>query len=142
DRWSNPSGSIGQHRFRVWPAGPDSYDHTELTANWDHLDGILGAPPSGMWPPTEGINGGIYKLIKDLQTVGLTLADISAVGPFASRGNATDLGLTPKRQAGFFYLATDRVGDQVVTLGTGGTLYRSNGVTWDTIMTLGTTIVD
>ena len=67
DRWSNPSGGLGIHRFRVWPAGTDSYDHSELTANLDTLDGIIGIPASGDWPPTTGINGGIYKEVTLLQ---------------------------------------------------------------------------
>src|SRR5262245_9108077 len=67
DRWSNPSGSVGVHRFRVWPSGTDSYDHVELAANWDKLDAMIGEPPSGDWPPSEGVNGGIYALIKALQ---------------------------------------------------------------------------
>jgi len=67
DRWSNPSGSLGVHRFRVWPAGTDSYDHTELTQNFDTLDGIVGIPPAGDWPPTTGTNGGIYREVKLLE---------------------------------------------------------------------------
>lgn len=67
DRWSNPSGGLGVHRFRVWPAGSDSYDHVELAQNFDTLDALLGIPDSGSWPPTTGVNGGIYALIKDLR---------------------------------------------------------------------------
>jgi hypothetical protein len=67
DRWSNPSGSIGIERFRVWPSGGDSYDHAENAANWDNLDAILGIPASGEWPPTLGVGGGIYKEIQDLK---------------------------------------------------------------------------
>lgn len=64
DRWSSPSGGLGFDRFRVWPAGSDSYNHTDLQTNWDTLDGILGQPSSGgPWPPTTGIDGGIYKEI-------------------------------------------------------------------------------
>jgi len=61
DRWSNPSGSLGVQRFRVWPGGADSYDHVENAANWDEADDIIGVPSSGTWPPTTGIDGGIYK---------------------------------------------------------------------------------
>lgn len=64
DRWSNPSGGLGVNRFRVWPAGTDSYDHAENAANWDMLDEILGIPSSGTWPPTTGIDGGIYAEVK------------------------------------------------------------------------------
>src|SRR4051812_10163333 len=67
-RWSNPSGPLGVNRFRVWPAGPDSYNHAELAANFDKVDAMFGVPPGGgAWPPTEGSNGGLYKLITDLQ---------------------------------------------------------------------------
>ncbi len=119
DRWSNPSGGLGVHRYRVWPAGTDSYDHSELVANLDKIDAMIGIPSGGGdWPPTEGVNGGIYALIKDLQDGGLTLTDISAAGPIASRGSAVTRG------EGFWYLATDQ---------NGGTLYRSNGLTWDQV---------
>jgi len=60
DRWSNPSGSLGIQRFRVWPLGTDSYDHAELTSNFDKIDAIIGIPAVGDWPPTQGTNGGIY----------------------------------------------------------------------------------
>lgn len=66
-RWSLPSGSAGFNRFRVWPAGADSYNHTENAQNWDSLDGILGNSPDTNWPPTTGLNGGIYKEIALLQ---------------------------------------------------------------------------
>lgn len=78
DRWSNPSGSVGQQRFRVWPAGTDSYDHVELAGNLDKIDAILGIPSAGAWPPTEGVDGGIYALIKDLQD---RVDDIEAIPP-------------------------------------------------------------
>lgn len=68
DRWSNPSGGEGYNRFRVWPAGSDSYSHTDLTSNWDTLDAIIGIPSGSNWPPTTGVDGGIYKevaLLKD-----------------------------------------------------------------------------
>lgn len=67
DRWSNPSGGLGIERFRVWPAGTDSYSHSDLTQNWDTLDGIIGIPSSGDWPPTTGIDGGIYNEVLLLQ---------------------------------------------------------------------------
>lgn len=61
DRWSNPSGTDGYQRFRVWPLGSDSYDHAELAANWDKLDAILGTPSSGVWPSADGVTGGLYE---------------------------------------------------------------------------------
>jgi hypothetical protein len=64
DRWSNPSGSRGIERFRVWPSGSDSYDHAELAANWDKLDAIIGVPAGGAWPATEGVGGGIYGAVQ------------------------------------------------------------------------------
>ena len=79
DRWSNPSGSLGVDRFRVWPAGTDSYSHSDLATNWDTLDGIIGIPSSGVWPPTTGINGGIYAQVKILQD---ELFPIGAVVPW------------------------------------------------------------
>jgi hypothetical protein len=60
DRWSNPSGAHDIERFRVWPAGTDSYDHAELADNWDKLDAIIGIPSTGIWPSSEGLGGGIY----------------------------------------------------------------------------------
>lgn len=66
-RWSNPSGSLGFDRFRVWPAGSDSYNFSELAANWDEADAIIGIPSSGNWPPSTGIDGGIYKEVKLLE---------------------------------------------------------------------------
>lgn len=67
DRWSNPSGGLGFHRFRVWPAGGDSYDHAENAANWDKQDAIIGIPAAGDWPPSTGVDGGIYKEVRLLQ---------------------------------------------------------------------------
>lgn len=67
DRWSNPSGGLGIDRFRVWPAGSDSYSHADLSQNFDTLDGIIGVPSSGTWPPTTGTDGGIYKEVKLLE---------------------------------------------------------------------------
>lgn len=61
DRWSNPSGSLGIDRFRVWPAGSDKFSHADLATNWDTLDAIIGVPSTGNWPPTTGIDAGIYK---------------------------------------------------------------------------------
>lgn len=61
DRWSNPSGSLGIDRFRVWPAGSDNFSHADLATNWDTLDAIIGVPSTGNWPPTTGIDAGIYK---------------------------------------------------------------------------------
>lgn len=66
-RWSNPSGGAGFERFHVWPADSDSYSHTDLTNNFDTLDGILGNSPSVNWPPTTGLNGGIYREVTLLQ---------------------------------------------------------------------------
>lgn len=66
-RWSNPSGGAGFQRFRVWPAGTDSYSHTDLSNNFDTLDGILGNSPDANWPPSTGMNGGIYKEVALLQ---------------------------------------------------------------------------
>jgi hypothetical protein len=67
-RWSNPSGSVGVHRFRVWPASTDSYDHADLAANWDAADRLIGGPSDGSaWPPTTGVNGGLYKVVTDLK---------------------------------------------------------------------------
>lgn len=66
-RWSNPSGGLSVDRFHVWPAGSDSYSHTDLSANFDKLDGMFGIPSGGdNWPPTEGIDGGVYALIQAL----------------------------------------------------------------------------
>lgn len=68
DRWSNPSGGLSVDRFHVWPAGTDSYSHADLAANWDKLDRMFGIPSGGgNWPPTEGIDGGLYALIQALQ---------------------------------------------------------------------------
>lgn len=64
DRWSNPSGSLGVDRFHVWPAGSDSYDHVQNAANWDMADSLIGIPSAGTWPPTTGIDGGIYREVK------------------------------------------------------------------------------
>jgi len=69
DRWSNPSGS----RFRIWPSGTDSYDHSELTNNWDDLDAIIGIPTGGGWPATEGIGGGIYYEIQKAKEAAVPL---------------------------------------------------------------------
>lgn len=66
-RWSNPSGGAGFQRFRVWPAGTDSYSHTDLSNNFDTLDNIIGNSPTVNWPPTLGLNGGIYAQIALLQ---------------------------------------------------------------------------
>lgn len=88
DRWSNPSGPLGINRFRVWPAGSDSYDHTEQTVNWDTLDGLLGVPSLGTWPPSTGVNGGIYKEIKLLQ---LERAPIGACMPWVRPLDAIDI---------------------------------------------------
>lgn len=66
-RWSNPSGGLSVDRFHVWPAGSDSYSHTDLSANFDKLDGMFGIPSGGgNWPPTEGVDGGVYALIQAL----------------------------------------------------------------------------
>lgn len=52
----------------VWPAGSDSYSHTDLSANFDTLDGIIGGPSSGAaWPVTTGLDGGIFREIAFLQ---------------------------------------------------------------------------
>jgi len=59
DRWSEPSGSLGTERFRVWPLSTDSYDHDEMAANWDKLDAIIGVPVTGEWPPEGGLYGAI-----------------------------------------------------------------------------------
>lgn len=67
DRWSNPSGGEGYDRFRVWPAGSDSYAHADLANNWDTLDGIIGIPSGSNWPPSTGVDGGIYKEVALLQ---------------------------------------------------------------------------
>lgn len=67
DRWSNPSGGLGIDRFRVWPAGSDNFSHADLADNWDNLDALIGVPSSGNWPPTTGIDGGIYHEVLLLQ---------------------------------------------------------------------------
>jgi len=68
-RFSLPSASVGINRFHCWPVDTtDSYSASDLTANWDYLDALLGAPSGGAaWPPTTGLDGGIYKLILNLQ---------------------------------------------------------------------------
>lgn len=66
-RWSNPSGSAGFDRFKVWPAGTDSYSHSDLAANFDTADAIIGNSPDTNWPPTTGLNGGIYREVTLLQ---------------------------------------------------------------------------
>lgn len=68
-RFSNPSGSLGVDRFKVWPnKTTDSYNTTDLTGNWDLLDSMIGVPSGGTaWPPTTGIDGGIYREVKILQ---------------------------------------------------------------------------
>lgn len=86
DRWSNPSGSKGINRFRVWPSGTDSYDHGELTTNWDTLDAIIGIPSVGTWPATEGVDGGIYAEIK---TAASAAIPIGAVYPWYRRSSGT-----------------------------------------------------
>lgn len=78
-RWSNPSGSIGIHRFRVWPDDADHYNHIELAQNWDKMDAMIGVAPDGSeWPPTTGLDGGLYAVINDLQgsilPIGMMLA--------------------------------------------------------------------
>lgn len=70
DRWSTPTdtnGSTSGQRFRAWPAGSDSYSHSDLTNNWDTLDAIIGRPSSGNWPPDAGTDAGIYKEVALLQ---------------------------------------------------------------------------
>jgi hypothetical protein len=76
DRWSNPSGSLGIDRFRVWPAGSDNFDHTELASNFDNLDAIIGVPSTGDWPPTTGIDGGIYAEVLLLQDERLPIGTV------------------------------------------------------------------
>lgn len=76
-RFSAPSASVGINRFHVWPLGGDSYAHTDLASNWDTSDGILGAPSSGVaWPPTTGLDGGIYREIQ------LLILERSMIGSF------------------------------------------------------------
>jgi len=89
DRWSNPSGGIGVDRFRVWAGGSDSYSHTDLANNWDTLDGLLGQPSdASTWPPTQGLNGGIYKEIRLLQ---LDRAPIGTVVPWFRPANTVPI---------------------------------------------------
>lgn len=78
DRWSNPSGSLGVERFRVWPdKNVDSWDTAEMVANFDKLDAVIGIPASGIaWPPSEGSNGGIYREIALLQADRLPIGAI------------------------------------------------------------------
>lgn len=78
-RWSNPSGSIGVHRFRVWPEDTDRYNHIELAQNWEKVDEMIGVHPDGdTWPPTTGVDGGLYAIIDTLQgsilPIGMMLA--------------------------------------------------------------------
>lgn len=87
-RWSNPSGSQGVHRFHVWPAGSDSYDHGDLTAAWDMIDDIIGIPNTGDWPPSKGVDGGIYKENRLLQ---LERLPIGTVVPFFKPTNSYPL---------------------------------------------------
>lgn len=89
DRWSNPSGGLGIDRFRVWPAGSDSYSHSDLAGNWDTLDGLIGVPSSGNWPPTTGIDGGIYNEVKILK------ADRVPIGTIIPWFRATDASAIP-----------------------------------------------
>lgn len=80
DRWSNPSGTIGVERFGVWPAGTDSYNHTQNAANWDMVDDILGQPSdASQWPPDLGLDKGIYKQI---QLLILERTPIGTIAPF------------------------------------------------------------
>ena len=80
DRWSNPSGSLGVHRFRVWPDSEDNYDHAELAQNWDTIDRIIGVPNDGTdWPATTGEGGGIYAEVQDLR---LTILPVGFVVPW------------------------------------------------------------
>jgi len=80
DRWSNPSGSLGVHRFRVWPESTDSFDHVEFAQNWDTIDRIIGTPSDGTeWPPTTGEDGGIYAEVQDLR---LTILPVGFVVPW------------------------------------------------------------
>lgn len=78
ERWSNPSGGLGFDRFKVWPAGSDPYNHTELVANWDEADAIIGIPSSGNWPPTTGVDGGIYKEVRLLQLERMPIGSVVA----------------------------------------------------------------
>lgn len=66
------------NRFFVWPNSTDEYDHDELAENWDRLDAILGRPANNaVWPPTQGLGGGIYAQINLLmqQLTGLGTVD-------------------------------------------------------------------
>lgn len=77
DRYSEPSASLGlTSRFHVWPLGSDSYKHVENQENWDTLDDILGVPSSGDWPPSRGIDSGIYKEVALLQAERMPLGAI------------------------------------------------------------------
>src|SRR5574340_1047963 len=88
-RWSNPSGSLGIHRFRVWPGGTDSYDHVDLAQNWDAIDALIGLPDDGSdWPPTTGADGGIYAEVANLQ---LTILPVGFVIPWFRPGLATPI---------------------------------------------------
>lgn len=68
-RFSNPSQTIGVFRFKVWPSKTtDSYNTADLAANFDLTDAMFGVPSSGAaWPPTTGIDGGVYREVKLLQ---------------------------------------------------------------------------
>lgn len=77
DRWSNPSGGLGIHRFGVWPLGSDSYNHTQNAANWDMTDAIIGIPSSGSWPPTTGIDGGVYREVALLQAERMYIGQVT-----------------------------------------------------------------
>ena len=67
DRRSSPSSGLGIDRFYIWPEGSDSYDHAQNAANWDMADAFIGVPSAGDWPPTTGIDGGIYREVKLLE---------------------------------------------------------------------------
>lgn len=66
------------NRFFVWNNATDEYDHDELAENWDRLDAIIGRPANNaVWPPTQGLGGGLYAQINLLmqQLTGLGTVD-------------------------------------------------------------------
>jgi hypothetical protein len=63
-----PTPAAGE-RFIVWDDLTDPYDHTQLLSNWDRLDAIIGRPSTGaQWPDSEGVGGGIWKEINNIQS--------------------------------------------------------------------------
>lgn len=60
-RFSNPA-----QRFYIWDLGSDNYNHTQLAANLDAVDAVIGVSGSGSWPTT---GQSLYSYITTLQSL-------------------------------------------------------------------------